>query len=195
VQTLDPIYVDVTQSTSELLRLESEIRSGRARKDAPLTAKVRLTLEDGSAYPLDGKLEFTDITEDPNSGTVTIRALFPNPQGTLLPGMFVRAQVNQALAPEAILVPQPGVTRDPKGGATVLLVNAQNKAELRNIEVGQAVGSNWLVTKGLQPGDKVIVEGLQRVQAGGTVRPVPAGSAASRPPARPGATPQGAGRP
>ena len=190
VQTLDPIYVDVTQSTSELLRLESEIRSGRARKDAPLTAKVRLTLEDGSAYPLEGKLEFTDITEDPTSGTVTLRALFPNPQGTLLPGMFVRAQVNQALAPDAILVPQPGVTRDPKGGATVLVVNAQNKAELRNIEVGQAVGPNWLVTKGLQPGDKVIVEGLQRVQAGGAVRPVPAGSAASRPPAR-----QGAGRP
>lgn len=189
IQTQDPIYVDLTQSTAELLRLESEIRSGRARKDAPLSAKVRLTLEDGSAYPLEGKLEFTDITEDPTSGTVTLRALFPNPQGTLLPGMFVRAQINQALAPQAILVPQPGVTRDPKGGATVLVVNAQNKAELRNIETGQAVGPNWLVTQGLQPGDKVIVEGLQRVQAGGAVRPVPAGSAASRSagPARQGA--------
>jgi membrane fusion protein (multidrug efflux system) len=181
IQTQDPIYVDLTQSTADLLRLETEIRSGRARKDAPLSAKVRLTLEDGSAYPLDGKLEFTDITEDPTSGTVTVRALFPNPQGTLLPGMFVRAQINQALAPQAILVPQPGVTRDPKGGATVLLVNAQNKAELRNIEIGQAIGPNWIVTKGLQPGDKVIVEGLQRVQAGAAVRPVPAGSA-SRPP-------------
>jgi membrane fusion protein (multidrug efflux system) len=194
IQTQDPIYVDLTQSTAELLRMEAEIRSGRAHKDTPLTAKVRLTLEDGSAYPLEGKLQFTDITEDPTSGTVTVRALFPNPQGTLLPGMFVRAQINQALAPNAILVPQPGVTRDPKGGATVLLVNAQNKAELRTIEVGPAVGPNWLVTKGLEPGDKVIVEGLQRIQAGGAVRPVPAGSAPAGP-ARPGSAPQGAGRP
>jgi membrane fusion protein (multidrug efflux system) len=193
IQTLDPIYVDVTQSTAELLRLERDIRTGLAQKDAPLTAKVRLMLEDGSTYPLEGKLEFTDVTVDPSSGAVTIRAVFPNPQGTLLPGMFVRAVITEAVAPDAILVPQQAVTRDPKGGATVLVVNGQNKAELRSIQVGQAVGSNWLVTKGLNPGDKVITEGLQRIQAGATVRPAPAGS----PPLRPAGGPprQGGGKP
>jgi membrane fusion protein (multidrug efflux system) len=196
IQTLDPIYVDLTQSTAELLRLESEVRSGRAKRGGPLSAQVKLTLEDGSAYPLEGKLQFTDVTEDPASGTVTIRAVFPNPQGTLLPGMFVRARLTEAMAPDAILVPQPGVSRDPKGGATVLVINAQNKAELRPIEIGQAVGSNWLVTKGLSPGDRVIVEGLQRVQPGATVRPVPAGSPPSRPRGAPGGPPQqGGGRP
>lgn len=192
IQTLDPIYVDVTQSSAELLRLEHDIRSGMARKDAPLSAKVRLVLEDGSTYPLQGKLEFTDVTVDPSSGAVTLRAVFPNPQGTLLPGMFVRAEVTQALVPDAILVPQPAVTRDTKGGASVLVIDGQNKAERRAIETGPAVGSNWLVTKGLTSGDKVITEGLQRIQAGMTVKPVPAGSA----PTKPGGPPrQGAGRP
>jgi membrane fusion protein (multidrug efflux system) len=192
IQTLDPIYVDVTQSSAELLRLERDIRSGLARKDAPLSAKVRLMLEDGSTYPLEGKLQFTDVTVDPSSGAVTIRAVFPNPQGMLLPGMFVRAVITQAVAPDAILVPQQGVSRDPKGGATVLVVNGQDKAELRPIEIGQAVGANWIATKGLQPGDKVITEGLQRIRDGQAVRPVPAGSA----PSRPGGPPrQGGGRP
>jgi membrane fusion protein (multidrug efflux system) len=181
IQTLDPIYVDVTQSTAELLKLERDVRSGLARKDAPLTARVKLILEDGSTYPLEGRLAFTDVTVDQASGAVTIRAVFPNPQGLLLPGMFVRAQIAQALVPDALLVPQQGVSRDPKGGATVLVVGAQNKAELRPIETGQAVGSSWMVLKGLQPGEKVIVEGLQRIQAGAAVRPVPAGSP-SRPP-------------
>lgn len=192
IQTLDPIYIDVTQSTAELLRLESDIRRGLARKDAPLTAKVQLTLEDGSIYPLEGKLQFTDVTEDPSSGSVTIRAVFPNPQGVLLPGMFVRARINEALDPDAILVPQQGVSRDPKGGATVLVIDEQNKAQLRPITTGEAIGSNWLVTSGLKPGDRVITEGLQRIQAGATVRPVPAGSPPSRPraPAQ-----QGGGRP
>jgi membrane fusion protein (multidrug efflux system) len=192
IQTLDPIYVDVTQSSAELLRLERDIKSGLAQKDAPLAAKVRLMLEDGSTYPEEGRLEFTDVTVDPNSGAVTIRAQFPNPRGTLLPGMFVRAIVNEAVAPDAILVPQQGVSRDPRGGATVLVVDDQDKAELRPIEIAQAVGADWLVTKGLKPGDKVIVEGLQRIQAGAKVRPVPAGS----PPSRPAGPPrQGGGRP
>jgi membrane fusion protein (multidrug efflux system) len=194
IQTLDPIYVDVTQSTAELLRLESDIRRGVARKDAPLRAQVQLTLEDGSTYPLQGKLEVTDVTEDPASGAVTIRALFPNPQGLLLPGMFVRAKINEALVPDALLVPQQGVSRDPKGGATVLVVNDQNKAELRNVVTGQAIGANWLVTSGLQPGDKVIVEGLQRIQQGMTVRPVPAGSPSRRPQGGAGQPPAGARR-
>jgi membrane fusion protein (multidrug efflux system) len=176
IQTLDPIYVDVTQSTAELLRLEGQIRSGQARKDAPLSANIKLTLEDGSIYPLEGKLQFTDVTEDPSSGSVTIRAVFPNPQGVLLPGMFVRARLDEALAPNAILVPQQGVTRDPKGGATVFVIDNQNKAQLRPIQTGQAIGSNWLVISGLQPGDRVVTEGLQRMQNGVTVRPVPAGS-------------------
>jgi membrane fusion protein (multidrug efflux system) len=192
IQTLDPIYVDVTQSTAELLRLERDIRTGQAQKDAPLSAKVKLMLEDGSTYPLDGKLQFTDVTVDPSSGAVTIRAVFPNPRGTLLPGMFVRAVITQAVAPDAILVPQQAVSRDPKGGATVLVVNGQNKAELRPIQTGQAAGANWIVVKGLQPGEKVITEGLQRIQSGATVRPVPAGSAPSRPAGPPR---QGGGRP
>jgi membrane fusion protein (multidrug efflux system) len=195
VQTLDPIYVDVTQSSAELLRLERAIQGGQVRKDAPLSAKVKLVLEDGSTYPLEGKLQFTDVTVDPNSGAVTIRAVFPNPQGMLLPGMFVRAVINQAVAPDAILVPQQAVSRDPKGGATVLVVNDQNKAELRPIEIGQAVGPNWLATKGLMPGDKVIVEGLQRLRDGAAVRPVPAGSAPARAGGAPGQPRQGGGKP
>jgi len=172
---------EVNADRTVTLRLEHDIRSGLAQKDAPLTAKVRLILEDGSTYPLEGKLQFTDVTVDPSSGAVTIRAVFPNPQGMLLPGMFVRALVNEALAPDAILVPQQGVSRDPKGVATVLVVNDQNKAELRPIEIGQAVGASWMVTKGLKAGDRVIVEGLQRLRDGAAVRPVPAGSAPSRP--------------
>ena len=140
------------------------------RKDAlPLKAKVQLTLEDGSTYPLEGKLQFTDVTEDPSSGAVTIRAVFANPQGVLLPGMFVRAKVNEALVPDAILVPQQGVDPRSQGRrATVLVVNDQNKAELRPITTGQAIGSSWLVTSGLQPGERVIVEGVQRIQPGMT---------------------------
>jgi membrane fusion protein (multidrug efflux system) len=196
IQTLDPIYVDVTQSSAELLRLEHALQGGQVRKDAPLAARVKLMLEDGSAYPLEGKLQFTDVTVDPSSGAVTIRAVFPNPQGTLLPGMFVRAEVTEALAPDAILVPQEGVSRDAKGAPTVLVVNDQNKAELRSIQIGQAVGSNWLVTKGLKPGDKVITEGLQRLRDGVAVRPVPAGSAPARPAGPPGRPAgQGGGKP
>ena len=176
IQTLDPIYVDLTQSSAELLRLERDVASGRSRRDAPLTAKVKLTLEDGSTYPLDGVLQFTDVTVDPSSGAVTLRAVVPNPRGLLLPGMFVRAVVNEAQTPNAILVPQQGVTRDPRGGAVALVIDAQNKAQSRSIEIGQAIGDSWLVTKGLQPADRVIIEGLQRIRPGMTVRPVPAGS-------------------
>jgi membrane fusion protein (multidrug efflux system) len=176
VQTLDPIYVDLTQSTTELLRLERSIAAGQVQKGGALNAKVRLLLEDGSAYPLDGKLQFTDVTVDQASGAVTLRALFPNPKGTLLPGMFVRAQVVEAVDADGILVPQQGVNRDPKGGASVLVVNAKGEAEARVIEVGQAVGPNWLVIKGLEAGDKVITEGTQKAKAGAPVHAVPAGS-------------------
>lgn len=193
IQTLDPIYVDLSQSTAELLRLERDVASGRTSRSGPLAAKVKLILEDGSIYPFEGVLQFTDVTEDPSSGAVTLRAVVPNPKGVLLSGMFVRATVNETEAPNAILAPQQGVTRDPKGGATVMVVNAQNKAEQRPIEIGQAIGSNWLVTKGLNPGDRVIVEGLQRIQPGMVVRPVPAGSVSR--PAPQASTGPGAGRP
>ncbi len=186
IQTLDPIYVDLTQSTTELLRLEHALSGGKVQKSAGLSAKLRLTLEDGRAYPLEGKLQFTDVTVDPASGAVTLRGLFPNPSGVLLPGMYVRAQVVEAVDQNGILVPQQGVTRDPKGAASVFVVDAQNKAQARPIEVGQAVGSNWLVTKGLAPGDKVITEGVQKIQPGAPVKPVPAGSAPAAPAGPPG---------
>jgi membrane fusion protein (multidrug efflux system) len=176
IQTLDPIYVDLTQSTTELLRLEHAIAGGDVQRSEGLTAKVRLVLDDGTTYPLEGKLEFTDVTVDPASGAVTLRARFPNPHGVLLPGMYVRAQIIEAVDQNGILAPQQGVTRDPKGAASVFVVDAQNKAQVRPIQVGQAVGSDWLVLKGLSPGDRVITEGLQKVQPGATVKPVPAGS-------------------
>jgi membrane fusion protein (multidrug efflux system) len=183
IQTLDPIYVDLTQSSTELLQLERNIAAGRQSKGA-LSAKVRLLLEDGSTYPLDGKLQFTDVTVDPASGAVTLRALFANPKGVLLPGMYVRAQIVEAVQENGILAPQQGVTRDPKGAATALVVNAQGKAELRQLEIAQAVGADWLVTKGLAAGDRVITEGLQQVQPGAAVRAVPAGSAPTPAPAK-----------
>ena len=192
IQTLDPIYVDLTQSTTELLRLERSVAAGKVQK-GPLTAKARLLLEDGSAYPLDGELQFTDVTVDPASGAVTLRALFPNPKGLLLPGMFVRAQIVEAVDAHGILVPQQGVSRDPKGGATVMVVDAQNKARVRTIEIGQAVGASWLATSGLAAGDKVITEGLQKVKPDDAVRPVPAGSPPRAGP--PGGAQQGRGRP
>jgi membrane fusion protein (multidrug efflux system) len=182
IQTLDPIYVDVTQSTAELLRLERAIAGGEVRRSAGLTARVRLVLEDGSGYPLEGRLQFTDVTVDQASGAVTLRALFPNPKGVLLPGMYVRAQIVEAVDQNGILAPQQGVTRDPKGAASVFVVDSQNKAESRPIQVGQAVGSDWLVLQGLNPGDRVITEGLQKVRPGAIVKPVPAGSAPAAPP-------------
>jgi membrane fusion protein (multidrug efflux system) len=195
VQTLDPIFIDLSQSTAELLKLERDVQLGHTQKGGALNAKVTLTLEDGSSYPLPGKLEFTDITEDPASGAVILRAVFPNPKGVLLPGMYVRAMVEQGVAPNAILAPQPGVGRDPKGGATALVANAQNKAESRQLETGQAIGPNWLVTKGLKPGDRLIVEGVQRIKPGDSVRVVPAGSAPRPPTGAPGQGGPGAGRP
>jgi membrane fusion protein (multidrug efflux system) len=189
VQTLDPIFVDMTQSSAELLRLEHDIAQGDVQNSAALHAKVNLLLEDGSTYPLEGKLQFTDVTVDPNSGAVTLRAVFPNPNGVLLPGMYVRARVTEAVVPNAILAPQQGVQRDPLGNATVMLVDADGKALAQPIQAGQAVGSNWLVIKGLKAGDRLIVEGLQRVKPGMPVRAVPAGSPSKGPP------PQGSGRP
>lgn len=173
IQRLDPIFVDLQQSSSELVALRQQLSSGGVTRSS---AAVKLTLEDGSAYPLTGVIEFAEAVVDQNTGAVTLRARFPNPQGLLLPGMFVRTQLSQVTVPNAILAPQQGVTRSPRGEATVMLVGPDNKAVLRPVTVGRTVGDKWLVTAGLKPGDKVITEGLDRIKPGQAIRPVPAGS-------------------
>jgi membrane fusion protein (multidrug efflux system) len=182
IQRLDPIFVDIQQSSADLLALRRSLASGTV---IPSSAQVRLTLEDGSEYAAAGTLQFAEAMVDPNTGSVTLRARFPNPSGLLLPGMYVRARLSQATAREAILVPQQGVSRDPRGQPTVMLVGPEDKAVQRTIQAERTVGDKWLVTSGLKAGDKVIVEGLGRVKAGEAITPVPAGS-------RPAPTPQGA---
>jgi membrane fusion protein, multidrug efflux system len=165
VQQLDPIYVDVTQSSEELLRLKREMDSGSLKK-ANGQATVTLLLSDGSKYALPGKLQFSDVSVDPGTGNVTLRALFPNPKHDLLPGMFVRAVVETGVSEQAIAVPQMGVTRNPKGEATALVLNQEGKVEQRVLQTGGTIGGQWLVKSGLQAGDRVIVEGLQKVKPG-----------------------------
>jgi membrane fusion protein (multidrug efflux system) len=177
VSTLDPIYVDIDQSSSELLALERAAQKGQINRDGPLSAEVTLTLDDGSVYPLKGKLQFTDVTVDPSTGTVRLRALFPNPDNFLLPGLFVRATVNQGTDPHGILVPQLAVGRTPKGDPTVLVVDNENMARLRVIRTARAVDGNWQVTDGLKAGDKVIVQGLQAIRPDMKVNPMPAKTA------------------
>ena len=174
VQDLSKIYVDLTQTSAELLNLKQQFASGKLGKTN--SATVTLKLEDGSTYPVPGKLEFSDVTVDAGTGSVTLRAVFPNPNGVLLPGMYVRATLTQGVAPSGILVPQTAVNRDPKGGATVMLVGAKGP-EPRPVTLGQTVGDKWLVTGGLKPGDKVIVEGLMKVRPGAPIKAVPAGAA------------------
>lgn len=174
ITRLDPMYVDIQQSSADLLALRREIATAGAA--APSSAAVRLTLEDGSAYPYVGQVQFSEALVDPSTGSVTLRARFPNPQGVLLPGMFVRATLSQATVHNAILAPQQGVTRDPRGQASVMVVGPGDKAVQRTVVADRTVGDKWLVTRGLAVGDKVIVEGLDRIKAGQSVRPVPAGS-------------------
>jgi membrane fusion protein (multidrug efflux system) len=169
IQQLDPIYVDITQSSAKLLELRHSLARGSV---LPASATVRLTLEDGSRYPLSGRIEFTEVNVDETSGTVTIRARFPNPQGTLLPGMFVRVQMPQGVVPQAILAPQQGISRDPKGNATALVLAAGNKVELRQVVAARAIGNTWLITSGLKAGDRLIVEGTAKARPGAVVKPV-----------------------
>ncbi len=173
IQRLDPIYVDVQQSSADLLALR---RSLATDGTIPTTTAVKLKLEDGSDYAYTGTLQFTEAMVDPNTGTVTLRARFPNPQGLLLPGMYVRATLAQATMSNGMLVPQQGVSRDPQGNATVLVVGPGNKAVRKTITADRAIGDKWLVTGGLQPGERVIVEGLGKFKPGATIVPVPAGS-------------------
>jgi membrane fusion protein (multidrug efflux system) len=174
IHQLDPIYVDVTQPARDLLALRREFEQGRLQRAGDNAAKVTLTLEDGSQYGHEGTLEFSEVSVDPGTGSVTLRATFPNPDRLLLPGMFVHAQLIAGLKKEAILVPQQGVTRNAKGEATAMLVNAENKVEVRTLRVRSTVGNRWLVEEGLQPGDRVITEGLQFIQPGVEVNAVPA---------------------
>jgi membrane fusion protein (multidrug efflux system) len=176
VQQLDPVYVDLTQSSAEALRLRRDLAEGKLQSAGKDRARVRLVLEDGREYGAPGALQFADVTVDPSTGSIALRALFPNPRAELLPGMFVRARVEEGVNPEALLVPQQGVSRDQKGLPTALVVNAENKVERRQLVTDRAVGDAWLVSAGLKPGDRVIVEGLQKVRPGADVTPVPAAS-------------------
>jgi membrane fusion protein (multidrug efflux system) len=173
IQQLDPIYVDVPQSTADLLRLRRRLANGQLTHDGSGQNAVQLILEDGTKYPTEGTLQFRDISVDPTTATVTLRMVFPNPNGLLLPGMFVRAAVKEGVNEQAILIPQQSVMRDPKGTPMVMIVNAAGNAELRLLTLERAVGDKWLVTSGLTSGDRVIVEGLQKIRPGAPVKAVP----------------------
>lgn len=176
IQQLSSMYVDVTQSSTELLKLKQSLASGLLKSNGASQARVKLLLEDGSAYPLTGALKFSEVTVDQSTGSITLRAVFPNPKQTLLPGMFVRAVVEEGESPQAILVPQRGVTRNPKGEAIVMIVGAEEKVEPRVIKVARTVGENWLVSEGLKAGDRVILEGVQKARPGTAVKAVPFGA-------------------
>lgn len=173
IQQLDPIYVDIPQSTTELLRLRRSLERGNLINDnKKYQEKVKLILDDGTPYPLDGMFQFQDITVEPTTGSVILRVIFPNPKGILLPGMFVRAVIIEGVDEHAILVPQQGVAHNPKGEAYALIVNNESKVEQRILTLDRAIGDKWLVSSGLNPGDKVIVEGVQRVRPGFSVKAV-----------------------
>ena len=173
IQQLNPMYVDVPQSSAEVLRLRSRIEDGRLSHNGRIRDSVRLTLEDGANYPLEGVLQFRDVTVDPTTGSVILRIVFPNPKGVLLPGMFVRAVVEEGVNPRALLIPQQAVMRDPKGNPLTLIVDSQGKVTQRPLTLDRALGDQWLVSSGLAAGEQVIVEGVQKVRPGATVKAVP----------------------
>jgi membrane fusion protein (multidrug efflux system) len=177
IQQLDPIYVDVTQSSAELLRLKRNLETGRVSADGKNMRTVRILLEDGTPYPQEGTLQFRDITVDPATGSFTLRIVVPNPKHLLLPGMFVRAEVQEGIAEQAILVPQQGVSRTPKGEPVALVVDESGKVQQRLLTLNRAIGDQWLVSSGLTPGDRLIVEGMLNVRPGATVKAVPWDSA------------------
>jgi len=177
VQQMDPVFVDVTQSSGELLDLRKRIAAG-SLKEADGTP-VKILLEDGSTYAHDGKLQFADVSVDPTTGSFALRVIVPNPEGVLLPGMYVRAVLDKGSNPRGLLVPQAGISRDPKGGATAMVVGKDGHAELREVQVSRTVGDQWLIEGGLAAGDKVIVEGLQMIQPGMPVHASEAGATAA----------------
>ncbi len=174
VQQFDKVYVDLNQSSTEFLRLKRDLANGKLNADEPGQARVKLILEDGSIYAEEGTLAVSDVTVNATTNSVTVRAIFPNPRGELLPGLFVRARLEEGSSPNAILVPQFAVTRNTKGEATTLVVGANSLAEVRVIETPRAVGNQWLVTGGLKPGDQIIVDNLQRLRPGSPVKANPA---------------------
>jgi len=173
VQQLDKVYVDVTQASSELLRLKRAIASGRLQADAAGKARVKLIHEDNTIYPEEGSLEVSDVTVNTNTNSVTVRAIFPNPRGELLPGLFVRARLEEGSAPDAILVPQLAVSRNSKGEPTTMVVGANSTVELRVLKTERAVGNQWLISSGLKAGDQVIMDNLQKIRPGAPVKVAP----------------------
>jgi len=169
IQQLDPIFVDITQSSADLLRLRSALAKGSMM---PASAKVSLTLEDGTKYPGEGTIEFSEVNVDPQAGTVTLRARFPNPDGLLLPGMFVNVAAPQGVVQNGVLAPQQGISRDAKGNGTALVVDASGKVEQRKVVTGQAISDKWLIVSGLKAGDRLIVEGTDKARAGARVKAV-----------------------
>lgn len=181
IQQLDPIFVDVTRSSSEILQLKRQLAAKTLQTDADGAARVKLVLEDGTPYPLAGTLKFSEVSVDPGTGSVTLRTLFPNPEQLLLPGMFVRAVLEEGSNASALLVPQRAVTRNPVGKPMVFVVGAEEKVEARTIKVLRTVADNWLVEEGLNPGDRVILEGIQRARPGTVVKTVPFGAPTAAP--------------
>ena len=186
VQQLDPMYVDVTQSSEDFMRLRSELESGQLKQNDG-KANVTLLMQNGSSYPQTGTLEFSDVTVDETTGSITLRAIVPNPNHALLPGMFVRARLDEGTNPNALLVPQQAVARTPTGQATVMVVGADNKVEARQVTTSQAIGDKWLVTDGVNAGERVISTGLQRAKPGAQVTPQEVSDDAK---AAPGSKPQ-----
>lgn len=186
VQQLDPIYVDIPQSSVEVLKLRQAVASGQLKTDANDAVAIQLKLEDGSTYTHQGKLQFTGTTVSTTTGSITLRALVPNPEHLLMPGMYVRATLDKGTVPEALLVPQKGVTRDSTGKATAMVVTKEGKVEVRNITVAEAIGHEWHVTSGISAGDRVVVEGVNKVHAGQTVEAVETSDTADASPAAAG---------
>lgn len=190
IQQIDPIYVDVAQSATELQRLKQSLDAGRLKQSGEDHKKVNLILQDGTPYPLEGTLQFRDVTVDPTTGSVIIRAIFPNPKAVLLPGMFVRAVIQEGVAEQAILAPQQGVSRNPKGEPIALIVDETGQVQQRRLTLDRAINNQWLVTSGLSGGERLIVEGMLNVRPGAAVRAVPFdGGAAPATPSPPTGTP------
>ncbi len=173
IQQIDPMYVDVPQSTTELLRLRKRLEEGSLHANGRPRNRTRLLLEDDAPYPWEGTLQFRDVSVDPTTGSVLLRIIVPNPKGVLLPGMFVRALLEEGVNRQALLIPQQAVSRDPKGNPVTLIVDAEGKVQQRMLTLDRAIGNAWLVAAGLSPGDRVIVEGVQKVKPGVPVKAVP----------------------
>ena len=181
VQQLDPIYVDLTQSSADMLRLRNEVAAGRLQASTKGEVPVKLILEDGSEYAAEGRLALSEVTVDEGTGSVTLRAKFSNADGVLLPGMYVRARLPQGTRSDAILVPHKALSRDPLGNALVMAVDAESKVVARPVQVAQSLGENWVVTSGVKAGERIIVEGLQKVRPGVAVQAEEAGAAPAAP--------------